>query len=362
MMVTLRRLLSRRLYFILPFVELLVGGFALCGAAAHHRLVAATTTPPPTPVPSPVPTPLLTGRDAEILSLSVWGSAALALILIACVFFMTTRAQRSASSSTSGDGSIESSQIVYGFWLIIGSLILTLAVVILTVNIFRPRDIATADVLAVITSVTGVIGTLIAAFFGVQAAGAGRAQALTALGKAQSQTQPVTTPSKLVPGFGPHAGNTRVAITGNGFAGATAVNFGASPGVNYQLVNDGLLRATTPPAPSGKNTADVTVCYDGITPPNRAVGTFYYYTIDPAHGDVGATIKISGSGFTNATGVCFAKAAGTNFVLDDPGTIHVDVPNRPDGVNAGDEVDVTVVFPVDTPTNSVTVGKFTFDH
>jgi hypothetical protein len=357
-MVTLRRPFSRGLLLVL----LLVGGFALCGAAAHQPLVAVTSTPPPTPVPSPTPSPLLTGRDAEILSLSIWGSAALALILIACVFFISSRAQRTASASTSGDGNVESAQIVYGFWLIIGSLILTLAVVILTVNIFRPPSIATADVLAVITSVTGVIGTLIAAFFGVQAAGAGRAQALTALGKAQSQTQPVTTPSKLVPGYGPHAGNTRIAITGNGFAGATAVNFGASPGVNYQLVNDGLVRVTTPPAAPGKNTADVTVCYDGVTPPNRAVGTFYYYTIDPAHANIGTTITISGSGFTNATGVCFGSEPGTNFVLENAGTIHVEVPNRPEGVNADDDVDVTVIFPVDAPTNKATVGKFTFDN
>jgi hypothetical protein len=87
---------------------------------------------------------------------------------------------------------------------------------------------------AIIGAVTGVIGTLTAAFFGIQAAGAGRSQAITTLGehlKAQGTVTPL--PSKLEPPYGPHLGRTRVSITGNGFAGpprANGANFGVTPG------------------------------------------------------------------------------------------------------------------------------------
>ncbi len=342
-----------------------IGGSIFAALCAFSVLVGLAASPAPSvtgaaPAASPVASsPPLTSGDAVRLSLDIWVSAALALIIIAGIFFWSRRGAKDASTT---EGDLESTRIVYGFWLIIGSLILTLAVVIVTVNIFRPPDVHTADVLAVITSVTGVIGTLIAAFFGVQAAGAGRSQALTALSKWQSQAQPVATQSKLDPGFGPHDGNTRITITGNGFNGATTVNFGTVPGINYQFVNDGLLRVTTPPAPQGKNTADVMVVFDGMTPPNTKVGTFYYYTVAPSHGNVGTQVVITGSGFTNATGVCFAKTPGGNFSQDNAGNLHATVPARPAGVNAGDEVDVTVLFPVDTPTNTVTVGSFTYDN
>jgi hypothetical protein len=328
--------------------------FAVSYAVAALPALAQAS---PSPVPSTSP---MTPTDAEKLSLTIWiSSAAFALIVIG-VFLLVRRSVQQTSGTTDKD--LEATRIVYGFWLIIGSLILTLAVVIITVNILRPPDIKTADVIAVITAVTGVIGTLIAAFFGVQAAGAGRSQALSTLDKLQSQSQAASTPNKLDPSFGPHAGNTRVSITGNGFSGATAVNFGTVPGVNFVLVNDGLIQVTTPPATD--NTADVAVIFPSTSPSNRSVGTFYYYTVNPATGPAGgaagAQIQIRGSGFLNATAVRLGTTTINALTRDAQGNITFTLPARPDGVAAGTQVDVTVVFPVDSPTNTVTVGQFTW--
>lgn len=339
--------------------------FAICTVSSAIALAAAGVPTPllsalPSPAASPSPADAsFNAVAAEILSVAIWISAAVTLIVIASVFFYS---RRNAQVAATTDTDLEASRIVYGFWLIIGSLILILAVVIVTVNIFRPANIGTADVLAVITSVTGVVGTLIAAFFGVQAAGAGRSQALTALTNLQAASQPAATENKFDPSFGPHAGNTRISITGNGFTRANAVNFGTVQGLNFEGVNDGLVRVTTPPAPPGTNTADVAICFDGVTPPNRSVGTFYYYTVDPSQAAAvqGNAVQIRGSGFTNATEVRFGTASVPAPAPDVNGYLNITLPARPPGVNPGDEVDVTVVFPVDSPTNVVTVGKFTW--
>jgi len=336
---------------------------AICAASAVVVLgatTASTSSPGATPTPAVSATiEPLSATGAAVVSLTIWGSAAIALIVIASVFFYS---RRNAQASVTTDKDLEASRIVYGFWLIIGSLILTLAVVIEAVNVLRPPSVSTADVLAVITAVTGVIGTLIAAFFGVQAAGAGRSQAMTTLANFQSAAQPARTDSKLDPAYGPHVGNTRISVTGNGFAGASAVNFGTDQGVNFESVNDGLVRVTSPPAPAEKSVADVAVVFEGVTPPNRSVGTFYYYTVVPSQAAAvhNNTVQIQGTGFTNATAVNFGTASTPATPPDANGYLNVTLPARPAGVAPGAEVDVTVLFPVDSQTNSVKVGTFTW--
>src|SRR5262245_5358431 len=64
---------------------------------------------------------------------------------------------------------LEALRISYGFWLVVGALIITLLVLVITLT----STAATTDIVAIIGSITGVIGTLTAAFFGIQAAGAG---------------------------------------------------------------------------------------------------------------------------------------------------------------------------------------------
>ena len=58
------------------------------------------------------------------------------------------------------------------------------------------------------------------------------------------------------PNSGPTAGGTNVTVTGSGFTGATAVNFGATPGVSVVVISDTQLTVTSP---AGAGTVDITV-------------------------------------------------------------------------------------------------------
>ncbi len=291
------------------------------------------------------------------LSGGVWLTAVLALVGSAIVYFASRR--KDAEPVPVDDKDLEQARIIYGFWLIIAGLFLTLAVVTLTVNLFRPQNAGTAEILAVVSSVTGIVGTLIAAFFGIQAAGAGRSQALSALSNLQSSNQAGVPACKIDPSYGPHAGNTRVSITGSGFTGATAVNFGMTPGANFELVNDGLVRSTTPPSDEkAKSDVDVVVVIPTASKPNIPAGTFYYYTVDPAKGPVagGTSVTIIGTGLTGAVAVSFGTVVVQNPKTDANGNLLVDSPAS----TAPGPVDVSVTFPVDTPTKASIVGKFEY--
>ncbi|MCC7077569.1 MAG: IPT/TIG domain-containing protein, partial [Acidimicrobiia bacterium] len=62
----------------------------------------------------------------------------------------------------------------------------------------------------------------------------------------------------LSPDHGPKAGGTGVTIAGAGFAGASAVTFGATPATAFTVDGDNQITATTPAVPSA-GTVDVTV-------------------------------------------------------------------------------------------------------
>ncbi len=132
-------------------------------------------------------------------------------------------------------------------------------------------NVTASDVIALVTSVTAVVGTLIASFFGVQAAGAGRSQAMD---KLQSQSQ-APTKYTLTPGEGLAAGGYSVSINGNGFTGATHVNFGTTSVGPVKPDNDGLITVTAPPGTQG-NTVEVVVVFPNASPPNISVGHFKY--------------------------------------------------------------------------------------
>lgn len=258
--------------------------------------------------------------------------------------------------NTVGDKDLEALRIIYGFWLIIAGVILSVVIAVFSLSFFRGEltNVSTGDVVAVITAVTGVIGTLIAAFFGIQAAGAGRSQALSALSQLQAQAAGTAVPYKIDPAYGPVAGNTRVSITGNGLAGATAANFGTTPGVNFVVSNDGLIAVTSPPAPPGSFSVDVTVIFPTTAVPNVKVGTFYYYKLDKTTAKTGDTVTIGGAGFTGAIAIEFGNVQGTAFKFVDDTLVQANVPS---GLTPNTDVDVNVVYAVAATTNRVIVGS-----
>jgi YVTN family beta-propeller protein len=78
----------------------------------------------------------------------------------------------------------------------------------------------------------------------------------------------------ISPSSGPQAGGTSVTITGNGFTGATAVNFGAVPATGFTVDSDTQITATAPSAASA-GTVNVTVTTAGGT---SAAATADQYT------------------------------------------------------------------------------------
>ena len=72
----------------------------------------------------------------------------------------------------------------------------------------------------------------------------------------QESVSGMTSLSSLSPAFGPNAGGTSVTMTGTGFTGATAVNFGTTPATEFTVNSDTSITAITP---AGTGLVDVTV-------------------------------------------------------------------------------------------------------
>lgn len=83
----------------------------------------------------------------------------------------------------------------------------------------------------------------------------------------------------ISPSSGPESGDTTVTISGTGFTGATAVNFGTAAGTNLIVKSDTLITVTSP---GGTGTVDVTVTTPGGTTTTDSSDKFTYtstYTV-----------------------------------------------------------------------------------
>ena len=147
------------------------------------------------------------------------------------------------------------------------------------------------------------------------------------------------------PNNGPAAGTNTVTVTGTGFTGATAVDFGASnPGTSIDVLSATSLTVT---APSGTGTVDVTVTTPNGTSALNAPSDQYTYNaaptvtaVNPNNGPAAGTntVTVSGTGFASgSTTVDFGANAGTS-------------------VNVTSSTSLTVVVPAGTGTVSVTVS------
>ncbi len=87
------------------------------------------------------------------------------------------------------------------------------------------------------------------------------------------------TVSSLDPTSGPASGGTSVTISGSGFTGATAVEFGSTPAATFDVSNDGTITATSP---AGSGTVDVTVTApQGTTSATCTADQFSYEAASP---------------------------------------------------------------------------------
>ena len=112
------------------------------------------------------------------------------------------------------DKALEGLRIIYGFWLIVVALLIALLVLFVTLTTIRisADNMKTTDIVAIIGTVTGLITTLVAAFFGIQQAAAGRSQAMTALAQLRGPGPDGAGVSKLEPACGTHSGGTQVRV------------------------------------------------------------------------------------------------------------------------------------------------------
>jgi hypothetical protein len=110
---------------------------------------------------------------------------------------------------------------------------------------------------------------------------------------------------------GPSSGGTNVTITGTGFTGATAVDFGATAAAAFTVISDTSITTTSPAAPAG--TVDVTVTTGGGTSATSSTDSFRFVAaptitlLQPRRGPTtgGTKVKITGTGFLDATSVSF---------------------------------------------------------
>ena len=99
----------------------------------------------------------------------------------------------------------------------------------------------------------------------------------------QTLSTPITiqsppTVTGLSPTSGPAAGGTSVTITGTGFTGATAVNFGTTAAESFTVVDDTTIIAVSPPATGAVN---VTVVTPNGTSPSSAAAQFTFAAAAP---------------------------------------------------------------------------------
>ena len=164
---------------------------------------------------------------------------------------------------------------------------------------------------------------------------------------------------------GPIAGNTTVTIDGDGFTGATAVNFGALAAASFTVNSDNSITAVTPAEATG--TVDVSVTTANgttdITPQDQFVFAAIpiVSAVSPSTGSIaGPTqVTISGTGLAYGSGVSFGGVPGT-ITSDTDNQIDVTSPyNNVQGVSLG-TIDVTVTTPGGTSETGMTADQFTY--
>ncbi|WP_432992225.1 IPT/TIG domain-containing protein [Dactylosporangium sp. CA-233914] len=153
--------------------------------------------------------------------------------------------------------------------------------------------------------------------------------------------------SSLSPTSGPTAGGTSVAITGAGFTGATAVDFGTDPAASFTVNSDTSITAVAPAHSAGavdvavttpSGTANATGAYTYTPPPSVT-------SLSPTSGATagGTSVTITGAGFTGTTAVDFGTDPAASFTVNSDTSITAVAPAHSAGA-----VDVAVTTPSGT--------------
>ncbi|MFC5457339.1 beta strand repeat-containing protein [Prosthecobacter fluviatilis] len=176
------------------------------------------------------------------------------------------------------------------------------------------------------TSVVVVSGTSITCTVPAHSAGTASVLVTTPSGTNAANSlytyQTAPTVSVVSPASGPLGGGASVTITGTNFIGATGVTIGGTPATGVVVGSGTSLTCTTPAGSAG--TASVLVTTPSGT---NAANTLFSYVLPPTvtaisatsgSANGGATVTITGTNFTGATGVSIGGTAATGItVVDD---------------------------------------------
>jgi hypothetical protein len=153
---------------------------------------------------------------------------------------------------------------------------------------------------------------------------------------------------------GTSGGGAIITVTGTGFTGATAVNFGTVAASSFQVLSDTTLVATAPAQPAA--TVDVTVTTPSGTSATSSADHYTYSAasapsvsaVTPSSGSTtgGGVVVMTGSGFTGASAVNFGTAAA-DFLVNADNSITAWAPSGTAGT-----VDITVTTPSGTSSTS----------
>ena len=168
------------------------------------------------------------------------------------------------------------------------------------------------------------------------------------------------TVTSVSPNAGRTGGANVVTITGTGFTGATAVNFGGTPATAFRVNSDTSITAGSPAGSVG--TVDITVTTPGGTSAASTADQFSYVlpatvtSVSPNAGPIagGTSVTITGTGFTTTTAVHFGATAAT-FTVNSDTSITAVSPAGSVGT-----VDITVTNAGGTSTTSA-ADRFTYD-
>ncbi|MGW3511167.1 IPT/TIG domain-containing protein [Streptomyces sp. NPDC000994] len=126
------------------------------------------------------------------------------------------------------------------------------------------------------------------------------------------------TVSSISPNQGPSSGGNIVTVTGTGFTGATAVQFGGRAATSFTVLSGTQLTAVPPSGTgavnltvtTGQGTSTQTVTYTYVAAP--AVSG-----VTPGQGPVsgGITVTLTGTNLSGVTGVFFDGIAATSFTV-----------------------------------------------
>ena len=224
-------------------------------------------------------------------------------------------------------------------------------------------DFGSTPAAAIFPMYFGAAGTQIWALAPAGAAGAVDVTVSTAGGISQTSSADqfsYMAVTGLSPAAGPLAGGTTVTITGTGFTGATAVNFGTTAAISFTISSATQIIAKSPGESAG--TVDVTVVSPGGVSAVSLANQFTYMAAPavtglatatgPAAG--GTSVMITGTGFTAATAVNFGAVAASKWSILSATQMEATSPGGTGMVN------VTVVTPGGTSAVS-SANQFTYE-